>query len=65
MDVCFQEDASRVRKDHAPANLALIWRLAASLLKQDETAHGGTTCKRKQAAWDDDYLFTVLASELT
>ena len=64
MDVCFREDESRVRKDHAPANLALLRRLAASLLKQEEIAHGGTTCKRKQAGWDDDYLFTVLAGQL-
>jgi predicted transposase YbfD/YdcC len=31
--VAFQEDGSRVRKDHGPANLGLVRRIALSLLK--------------------------------
>ncbi len=33
LDVVYGEDASRIRKDHAPENLALIRRLAFSLVK--------------------------------
>jgi predicted transposase YbfD/YdcC len=34
LDMSFREDESRVRKDHAPANLGLRRRLALSLLKR-------------------------------
>lgn len=33
LDVTFREDDSRIRKDHAPANLAAIRRVAVSILK--------------------------------
>lgn len=34
LDVAFDEDHSRMRKDHAPANLAVLRQLALILLKQ-------------------------------
>lgn len=64
LDVSFREDESRVRKDHAPENLALVRRLAAALLKQDKKTKGGVACKRKQAGWDNDYLEQVLGAKL-
>ena len=64
LDVSFREDESRVRKDHAPENLALVRRLAAALLKQDKSTKGGIACKRKQAGWDNDYLEQVLGAKL-
>jgi predicted transposase YbfD/YdcC len=64
LDVCFDEDANRSRTDHGPANLALMRRIAASLLKQETTAKGGIKCKRKQAGWDDRYLVKVLDGHL-
>ena len=61
LDVTFQEDASRVRKDHGPANLGLVRRIALSLLKRAPTAKKvGLACKRKQAGWNDDFLVQVL-----
>jgi predicted transposase YbfD/YdcC len=33
LDVVFREDESRIRKDHAPENMALIRRIAAGLVK--------------------------------
>src|SRR5471030_2104077 len=48
LDVSFREDESRIRKDHAPENLALVRRMAAALLKKETTAKGGIACKRKQ-----------------
>jgi predicted transposase YbfD/YdcC len=63
LDVAFQEDASRVRKDHGPANLGLVRRIALSLLKQAPTAKKvGVACKRKTAGWNDDFLVRVLLS---
>ena len=48
LDVCFREDDSRLRKDHGPENLALVRRIAASPLKQETSAKGGTAAKRKK-----------------
>ncbi len=33
LDMTFREDDSRIRKDHAPENMALIRRIAAGLVK--------------------------------
>jgi hypothetical protein len=33
LDTTFREDASRIRKDHAPENMALMRRIAAGLVK--------------------------------
>jgi predicted transposase YbfD/YdcC len=61
LDVAFQEDASRVRKDHGPENLGLVRRIALSLLKRAPTKKKvGIACKRKQAGWDDGFLVQVL-----
>jgi predicted transposase YbfD/YdcC len=35
LDVAFHEDSSKVRKDNAPENLAIIRHIALNLLKQD------------------------------
>jgi predicted transposase YbfD/YdcC len=64
LDVSFAEDANRTRTEHGPANLALMRRIAASLLKQETTAKGGVKCKRKQAGWDNQYLLRVLDGQL-
>jgi predicted transposase YbfD/YdcC len=64
LDVSFREDDSRLRKGHGPENLALVRRLAASLLQNDTTAKGGVACKRKHAGWNDDYLLEVLGVSL-
>ncbi len=59
LDVAFREDDSRLRKGHGPENLALVRRLAATLLQNEKTAKGGVACKRKHAGWNDDYLREV------
>jgi predicted transposase YbfD/YdcC len=61
LDVAFNEDHSRVRKDHAPANLAVLRHMAVNLLKQEASAKGGIKAKRLQAGWNEDYLLKVLA----
>lgn len=61
LDVAFNEDRSRVRKDHAPANLAVLRHMAVNLLKQETSAKGGIKAKRLQAGWNPDYLLTVLS----
>jgi len=62
LDVALNEDHSRVRKDHAPENLAIIRHIALNLLKQEKTAKGGIHAKQLQAGWKEDYLLKVLAA---
>jgi predicted transposase YbfD/YdcC len=60
LDIAFREDDSRVRSGHAPANLAIIRRLALSLIKQDPHRKIGIKASRKRAGWDMDYIKTLL-----
>ena len=56
LDIAFREDDSRVRSGHAPANLAIIRRLALSLIKQDRNRKIGIKASRKRAGWDMEYI---------
>lgn len=60
LDVQFNEDASRIRKDNSPENLAIVRHIALNLLNQEKTLKVGTKAKRNRAGWDNDYLLKVL-----
>jgi hypothetical protein len=55
----FREDRSRIRAENAGANLAMIRRVAVSLLGRAPGKGGGVT-KRLKAGWDENYLLQVL-----
>ncbi len=59
LDVVFREDRSRIREANAGANLAMVRRVAVSLLRRAPGKGSGVT-KRLKAGWDDDYLLQVL-----
>jgi predicted transposase YbfD/YdcC len=59
LDVSFGEDANRTRDKNAGANLGVVRRVAASLLKQDK-GRGSIKAKRFGAALDEEYLARVL-----
>lgn len=62
LDVAFEEDDSRVRTGHAAQNMGVVRRLALSLLKQETSRSVGIKIKRKEAAWNPDYLLKVLTA---
>ena len=61
LDVILGEDRSRIRKDHAPENMAALKRFALSLLKQEKSLKRGVQGKRLKAAMNPDYLLKVLS----
>jgi predicted transposase YbfD/YdcC len=62
LDVSFNEDKNRVSKRHGAENLALVRRLALSLLKQHPNKRS-LACKRLLAALDPAFLQEVLRGD--
>jgi predicted transposase YbfD/YdcC len=60
LDVAFNEDRSRVRKNHAAHNLVTIRRFVLNLLRL-EPSDKGIIRRRKIAGWDLNYLIQLLA----
>ena len=59
LDVIFNEDGNRSRKDNAPENLAVLRRLALNVVR----SHPAATSLRqkiKRAGWDDAFLLGML-----
>jgi predicted transposase YbfD/YdcC len=60
LDVTMNEDMNRVRKDHSPENLAVLRRIAISMMNQVKGKRSVRACL-KLAAWDPSFLECVLA----
>ncbi len=60
LDVVFNEDRARNRKDHGPENLSILRKLALNLLR---TQPEKTSLRRKikRAGWDDKFLLSIIA----
>jgi predicted transposase YbfD/YdcC len=61
LDVHFREDAIRARKDNAPANLALINRLARNILQAADRDKVPISHRIRKCAWNDDYLINAFS----
>jgi predicted transposase YbfD/YdcC len=59
LDVAFDEDRARSRKDNGPQNLALLRKLALNTLRQ-HPAKGSIKTKIKRAGWDDAFLLSAI-----
>jgi predicted transposase YbfD/YdcC len=60
LDVTFQEDRSRIKKENAPENFGLLRRRALCLLKKECSTKRSIKGKRLRASWDEGYLQRVL-----
>jgi predicted transposase YbfD/YdcC len=61
LDVGFREDASRVCDRNAARNLALLRKIALNLARADGSLKASLKGKRKSAAWDNDFMATLIA----
>ena len=59
LDVVFDEDGARNRKDHGPQNIALLRKIALNLLRA-HTDKASIRRKIKKAGWDDMFLLSIL-----
>lgn len=64
LDVAFDNDGTRVRTGHGPANLTVLQHIAVNLIKHEPSARRSVNGRRLMAAWDNDYLWSVLTASL-
>lgn len=60
LDMTFREDESRVRKDHAPENLATIRRVVLNMLKLNKPKNLSFKKAKLAASWDTDFAFGTI-----
>jgi predicted transposase YbfD/YdcC len=65
LDVTFTEDASRIRKQHAPQTSAMLRRLAVSILSQDTSLKDNIRGKRYRACLSTEVLERLILNFAT
>ena len=61
MDMMFRDDEYRIRAGHAPANFTTLHHMAINLYRKSPIKDS-MRLKRKTAAWDDEYLASLIAA---
>ena len=61
MDMIFRDDECRIRTEHAPANFTTLKHIAHNLIRK-APGKDSFRLKRKVAAWDDDFLASLIAA---
>lgn len=61
LDMVFDEDRNRTRKDHGPENLAWLRRLALTVLTNTKSCSGSLRTKQLHAILDDQVLQDMLS----
>lgn len=64
LDMAMREDDSRIRTDHAPANMSVLRHIALNLVRMDKTRKVGIKASLKKAGWDTKYLEKLLGIAL-
>jgi predicted transposase YbfD/YdcC len=65
LDMAMREDESRIRTDHAPANMSVLRHIALNLIRMDKTRKIGIKASLKKAGWDTKYLEKLLGIALS
>jgi predicted transposase YbfD/YdcC len=60
LDVSFDEDACRIRKDQGAQSFSVLRHIALNLLRRERHHKRGIKARRKRAGWDRGYLLQVL-----
>jgi predicted transposase YbfD/YdcC len=60
LDVTLDEDLARNRKDNAPANLAILRRLALNIANAHPDTKTSMRRKLLRAGWDENFLFDLI-----
>jgi len=60
MDMVFRDDECRVRTENAPANFTTLKHMASNLIRK-APGKDSQRLKRMTAAWDDDFLASLIA----
>jgi predicted transposase YbfD/YdcC len=61
MDMIFRDDECRVRTENAPANFTTLKHMAHNLIRR-APGKDSLRLRRKVAAWDDDFLASLIAA---
>jgi len=61
MDMIFRDDECRIRTEHAPANFTTLKHMAHNLIRK-APGKPSLRAKRKIAAWDDDFLASLIVA---
>lgn len=61
LDVNFKDDNSRIRKENAPQNFAIIKHAAYNLIQKEKSTKKSMNIKRRLAGWNEQYLLKVLS----
>jgi predicted transposase YbfD/YdcC len=64
LDVAFKEDNSRIRKDNAPANFAVLRHIAINIIGQNKSRKLSVRSKRFLATLDEEYSNELLEAIL-
>ena len=62
LDVVLDEDLARNRKDNAPANLAILRRLALNIARAHPDKKTSMRGKLKRPGWDERFMFDLMAN---
>jgi len=60
LDVVFNEDKSRIRKDNSAENMAVIRRIAMNIVKTSNKLTGSIRGRLKQLSWDTELAVSIL-----
>jgi predicted transposase YbfD/YdcC len=61
MDMVFRDDECRISTGHAPANFTTVKHVAHNLMRR-APVKDSMRLKRKVAAWDDDFLVSLISA---